>query len=81
MTIERESVHFQILERLCSMPKAVRGSSTTMLDRRFHADWAIEELATAGLIAERGWADGPGTIWIPTTAGEALYHDLDRRAA
>jgi hypothetical protein len=81
MMIERESVHFQILERLCSMPKAVRGSSATMLDRRFHADWAVEELASAGLIAERGWADGPGTVWVPTAAGEALYHELDRRSA
>jgi hypothetical protein len=81
MMIERDSVHFQILERLCSMPKAVRGSSATMLDRRFHADWAVAELATAGLIAERGWADGPGTVWVPTAAGEALYQKLDRRLA
>jgi len=81
MMIERESVHFQILERLCSMPKAVRGSSATMLDRRFHAEWAVEELATAGLIEERGWADGPGTVWVPTAAGEALYRELDRRSA
>jgi hypothetical protein len=81
MMIERESVHFRILERLCSVPKAVRGSSAIMLDRRFHADWAVEELASAGLIAERGWADGPGTVWVPTAAGEALYHELDRRSA
>jgi hypothetical protein len=81
MMIERDSVHFKILERLCSMPKAVRGSSATMLDRHFHADWAVEELARAGLIEERGWADGPGAVWVPTSAGEALYHELDRRAS
>jgi hypothetical protein len=81
MTIERDSVQFRILERLCSMPKAVRGSSATMLERRFQADWAVAELATAGLIEGRGWADGPGTIWVPTAAGEALFHKLDRRSA
>ena len=48
MMIERDSVHFQILERLCSMPKAVRGISSAMLDRHFHADWAVEELSAPG---------------------------------
>jgi hypothetical protein len=80
MMIERDSVHFQILERLCSMPRAVRGISGTMLDRHFHADWAVEELSGAGLIAQRGWADGPGTIWVPTMAGEALYEALSQRS-
>ena len=80
MMIERDSVHFRILERLCSMPKAVRGISAAMLDRHFHADWAVEELASAGLIAERGWADGPGTIWVPTGAGEALYREFSQRS-
>jgi hypothetical protein len=79
MIIERDSVHFQILERLCSMPKAVRGISGAMLDRHFHADWAVEELAGAGLIAARGWADGPGAVWVPTAAGEALYRALAQR--
>lgn len=79
MMIERDSVHFQILERLCSMPKAVRGISGAMLDRHFHADWAVEELSGAGLIVERGWADGPGTVWVPTAAGEALYRELAQR--
>ncbi|HEX5079140.1 MAG TPA: hypothetical protein VFV80_08310 [Geminicoccaceae bacterium] len=80
MMIERDSVHFQILDRLCAMPKAVRGISGAMLERHFHADWAVEELAGAGLIAERGWADGPGTIWVPTAAGEALWRELIARA-
>jgi hypothetical protein len=80
MMIERDSVHFQILERLCSMPRAVRGISGTMLDRHFHADWAVEELSGAGLITERGWTDGPGTIWVPTAAGEALYRELALRS-
>jgi hypothetical protein len=80
MMIERDSVHFQILERLCAMPKAVRGISGAMLDRRFNALWAVDELAAAGLIAERGWADGPGTVWVPTTAGETIYQELSRRS-
>jgi hypothetical protein len=77
MTIERDSVHFRILERLCVMPKPVRGISGTMLERHFGAPAAVEELASLGLIQARGWANGPGMIWIPTAAGEALYHDLD----
>jgi hypothetical protein len=80
MMIERDSVHFQILERLCAMPKAVRGISGAMLDRRFNALWAVDELAAAGLIAERGWADGPGTVWVPTTAGETIYQEMSRRS-
>jgi hypothetical protein len=80
MMIERDSVHFQILERLCSMPRAVRGISGAMLDRHFHADWAVEDLSGAGLITERGWADGPGTVWVPTAAGEALYRALTQQA-
>ena len=71
MTIERDSVHFRILERLCVMPKPVRGISGTMLERHFGAPAAVEELASLGLIQARGWANGPGMIWIPTAAGEA----------
>jgi hypothetical protein len=62
------------------MPKAVRGISGAMLDRRFNALWAVDELAAAGLIAERGWADGPGTVWVPTTAGETIYQEMSRRS-
>ena len=76
MAIERDSVHFRILERLCSMPKPVRGISGGMLDRHFGASEAVEELASLGLIQGRGWANGPGMIWIPTAEGEALYHEL-----
>lgn len=76
MTIERDSVHFRILERLCSMPKPVRGISGAMLDRHFGAPAAVEELASQGLIQGRGWANGPGLIWIPTAEGEALYNEL-----
>jgi hypothetical protein len=76
MTIERDSVHFRILERLCTMPKPVRGISGAMLERHFGAPAAVEELASLGLIQTRGWANGPGMIWIPTAAGEALYLDL-----
>jgi hypothetical protein len=76
MVIERDSVHFHILERLCIMPKPVRGISGAMLERHFGAPAAVEELASLGLIQTRGWANGPGMIWIPTAAGEALYRDL-----
>jgi hypothetical protein len=76
MVIERDSVHFHILERLCGMPKPVRGISGAMLERHFGAPAAVEELASLGLIQARGWANGPGMIWIPTAAGEDLYHDL-----
>jgi hypothetical protein len=76
MAIERDSVHFRILERMCTMPKPVRGIAGAMLDRHFGAPDAVEELASLGLIQGRGWANGPGMIWIPTAAGEDLYHDL-----
>lgn len=76
MTIERDSVHFRILARLCAMPKPVRGISGAMLDRHFGAPETVEDLAAAGLIAPRGWANGPGQVWIPTVAGEALHRQL-----
>jgi hypothetical protein len=76
MTIERDSVHFHILERLCAMPKPVRGISGAMLERHFGAPGAVEELAGLGLVQARGWANGPGMIWIPTAAGEAVYRVL-----
>lgn len=58
------------------MPRPVRGISGAMLDRHFGAPDAVEELASLGLIQGRGWANGPGMVWIPTAAGEALYHEL-----
>jgi hypothetical protein len=76
MSIERDSVHFRILARLCAMPKPVRGISGAMLERHFGAPGAVEELAGLGLIQTRGWANGPGMIWIPTAAGEALYEAI-----
>jgi hypothetical protein len=76
MTVERDSVHFRILERLCAMPRPVRGIAGAMLDRHFGAPQAVEELAAEGLIKGRGWANGPGMIWIPTPEGEALYQAL-----
>jgi hypothetical protein len=76
MAIGRDSVHFRILERLCTMPKPVRGIAGGMLDRHFGAPDAVEDLAAQGLIRGRGWANGPGMIWIPTAEGEALYREL-----
>ena len=76
MTIARDSVHFRILERLCAMPRPVRGIAGGMLERHFGAPEAVEELARQGLIQGRGWANGPGMIWVPTAEGEAVYRRL-----
>jgi hypothetical protein len=76
MTIERDSIHFQILERLCAAPKPVRGTSAAMLDRDYGAPHAVQDLKELGLVRERGWHDGPGAILIPTSAGEKLYASL-----
>ena len=76
MPIERDSAHFKILEKLCTAPRPVRGVSTVMLNRAFEAPAAIDALAEAGLIEERGWDVGPGAVWIPTEAGECLYEEL-----
>jgi hypothetical protein len=76
MMIQRDSVHFQILERLCAVPAAVRGTSGAMLERGFGAPSVIAELERAGLIRERGWHSGPGAVWVPTEEGIALYDQL-----
>ena len=76
MLFDRDSIHFQILERLCSLPRPVRGTSGAMLEREYHAPWAVDELAAAGLIRPRGWHSGPGSVWVPTDAGEALYQEI-----
>ena len=76
MQIRYDSVHFRILERLCAMPKAVRGMAPAMLQRQFGDLAAVEALAAAGLLKRRGWADGPGWVWIPTEAGLALHASM-----
>lgn len=76
MPIQYDSVHYRILDRLCTMPKAVRGFSAPMLQRLFGSAEAVEDLLSLGLIRKRGWADGPGSILVPTPAGEALLDDL-----
>ena len=76
MRIRHDSVHFHILVGLCAMPKAVRGMAPTMLERRYGDLGAAEELAAAGFLKKRGWADGPGWIWVPTEAGEALHASM-----
>ena len=76
MTILRDSVHVRILERLCAMPQPVRGIAGAMLERHFGAPEAVEELARLGLIRGRGWANGPGLVWVPTAEGEAVYRAL-----
>ncbi len=76
MNIQNGSVHHQILERLCAMPKAVRGISAAMLQRQFGESGAIDDLVAAGLVRSRGWADGPGAVLVPTVSGEALAKEL-----
>lgn len=76
MQVQPGSVHFQILDRLCRMPKAVRGMAPAMLQRQFGDLGSVDDLAAAGLLTKRGWADGPGWIWIPTEAGEALHREM-----
>ena len=73
MHIDTDSNAFRILERLCRLPKPVRSMSDVMLNAEFHDPQAIQALAEAGLIRERGWDQGPGTLWVPTPAGERLY--------
>ncbi len=80
MNVERDGVHFAILDALCRMPRPVRGISAAMLERRFGAPAAVRELAEAGLIRERGWYEGPGAIWVPTEAGEELHRRLTEGA-
>ena len=80
MQFERDSAHFRILEKLCTAARPVRGVSTVMLNRAFDAPTAIEALAEAGVIEERGWDVGPGAVWIPTEAGESLYEELAKAA-
>jgi len=74
--LQPQSVHHDILERLCAMPKPVRGIAEAMLNRSFQNPRAIRDLAEAGLIRERGWAHGPGGVWIPTPAGKVALAAL-----
>lgn len=76
MHIQYGSVHHRILERLCIMPRAVRGISAAMLQRQFGDTSAIDDLISNGLIKKRGWADGPGSVLVPTPEGEALVQSL-----
>jgi hypothetical protein len=76
MHIERDSPYFQILEKLCSAPEAVRGVSGVMLNRVFDAPFILAELAENGLIRERGWDKGPGAVWIATEKGEQLFREI-----
>ncbi len=76
MTIRADSIDFRILDRLCRMPKPVRGMAPGMLERQFGDLAAVERLAAAGLLKKRGWADGPGWIWVPTEKGLALHRSM-----
>ena len=80
LVVDRDSTHFKILERLCAMPRPVRGISRAMLNRAFSDPRAIDDLARSKLIRQRGWHDGPGGIWVPTEAGEALFESLSEGA-
>ncbi|MEZ5935771.1 MAG: hypothetical protein R3F54_28450 [Alphaproteobacteria bacterium] len=76
MQVRHDSIHFQILDRLCRMRRAVRGIAPAMLQRQFGDLLAVEDLAAAGLLKKRGWADGPGWVWVPTEEGEALHRSM-----
>jgi len=43
-----------------------------MLLRNYRSSRAIRALSEQGLIKRRGWHDGPGGIWVPTSEGEAM---------
>ncbi len=73
MQIDPNSTAFRVLERLCRLPKPVRSISDVMLNAEFGDPHAVRALAEAGLIRARGWDQGPGTLWVPTPAGERLY--------
>lgn len=70
--IEKGSTEHEILVALCEMPRPVRGMSEAMLLRNYRSSRAIRSLSAQGLIKRRGWHDGPGGIWVPTSEGEAV---------
>ena len=74
--IQRNSIHFHILEALCALPEAVRGITSVMLNRKFNAPRVLEELESNGLIVEQGWDKGPGAVLVATEAGVRLYREL-----
>ncbi len=76
MFLRHDSVQFLILDRLCQMPKAVRGMAPAMLQREFGDLAAVDKLAAMGLVKKRGWANGPGCVWVPTATGEALHLEM-----
>ena len=47
-----------------------------MLQREFGNSAAVDDLISRGLIKQRGWADGPGSILVPTQEGETLVQSL-----
>jgi DNA-binding MarR family transcriptional regulator len=70
--IEKGSTEYAILVALCDMPRPVRGMSEAMLLLNYRSSRAIRALSEQGLIKRRGWHDGPGGIWVPTSEGEAM---------
>jgi len=76
MQIQRNSVHFRVLEALCTTPEAVRGITSVMLNRKFDAPQALLDLESEGLISEKGWDQGPGAVLVATEAGARLYRTL-----
>ncbi len=81
MQIQRNSIHFRILEALYTMPKPVRGITAVMLNRQFDAPQVLAELESEGLISEKGWDKGPGAVLVATAAGERLYRELSAEGA
>lgn len=76
MQIQRDSLHFRVLEALDAMPQAMPGITAVMLNRKFNAPQVLVELEAEGLIAEKGWDTGPGAVVVATEAGARLYRAL-----
>ena len=75
--LQPQSVHHEILERLCAMAKPVRGIAEAMLNRSYNNPRAIQELAQAGLIRERGNVKAFGA-GLTSSAGE-MEHVMSGR--
>ena len=75
MSIERDSVHFRILERLCAMAKPVRGISGAMLELTDNAD-LVMLLIVAFLLLAGCFIDGSVLIIMLTPIFLPLVAEL-----
>ena len=68
--IEKSSPEHEILAVLCDMPRPLRGVSEEVLLGKLRSPRAIHNIVSHGLIRLRGWSDGLGGVWVPTSEGE-----------